>query len=248
MKYKIFLLFLLCLVIFKAVSSSQENETLNVINNSIVRINFFWTVTKNRTTIPIEESNSLGVLVSEEGHVLTCYHSLSLSKDTAARYGRSSSKVADSINIVLLCNGEKNSYPAKVVAVDEWRDLAIIKPYEKKKFAPLTKIKAGGFLNSGDIFYASVNPESPWNNISSGRLLYKVLNDNGREVMGFIMNIKPGSSGSGMFDSNGDMVGLIYATGSLTKDSKGTLSLVIPGSSIALFLERNDIVFLRSSP
>ncbi len=68
--------------------------------------------------------------------------------------------------------------------------------------------------------------------------------------MGFRMDIKPGSSGSGMFDTAGNLTGLIYATGEVGSSStkNAPLSLVIPGTCISLFLDRNEVPFARTCP
>jgi S1-C subfamily serine protease len=225
-------------------------ESTEIINNSIVRIDMFWTVIKNRTSVPVEQSNSLGVLVSPEGYIITCYHCISISKETALSRGISEGKVADSITVVLLCNGKKKSFPARVINVDKWRDLALLKPYEKCNFNVAATVDNSGIYGSQEIYYASVNPEDPWNNISSGRLCYNSLNDRDRQVMGFRMDIKSGSSGSGMFDTAGNLTGIIYATGSLNDSSTKNkpLSLVIPGTCVALFLDRNEVPFSRTCP
>jgi len=238
------------LVFYVSISISSADETTEIINNSIVRIDMFWTVVKNRTSVPVEQSNSLGVLVSPAGHILTCYHCISISRETAISCSISEGKVADSITVVLLCKGEKKSFPARVIDVDKWRDLALIQPYEKCNFNTVTTVDNSGTYSAQEFYYASVNPEDPWNSISSGRLIYKVLNDKDRQVMGFRMDIKPGSSGSGMFDTAGNLTGLIYATGELGSSStKNTpLSLVIPGTCISLFLDRNEVPFPRTCP
>jgi len=242
----IFILLLFSLFI----SAGSADECTDIINNSIVRIDMFWTVVKNRTTVPVEQSNSLGVLVSAKGHILTCYHCIAISKETARFCGIPEGKVADSITVVLLCKGKKKSFPARVINVDRWRDLALIQPYEKCNFTVTTTVDNSGTYSGQEIYYASVNPENPWNNISSGRLIYQSLNDKDRQVMGFRMDIKPGSSGSGMFDTAGNLTGLIYATGSLASSSAGEtpLSLVIPANCLSLFLDRNEVTFSRTCP
>lgn len=232
------------------ISATYADNSTERINNSIVRLDMFWTVVKNRTSVPVEQSNSLGVLVSPQGHILTCYHCISVSSETARACGISEGKVADSITVVLLCKGKKKSFPARVIDVDKWRDLALIQPYETCNFNTVTTVDNSGTYSGQEFYYASVNPEDPWNNISSGRLIYKVLNDKGRQVMGFRMDIKPGSSGSGMFDTAGNLTGLIYATGSLDFPStkEMPLSLVIPGTCVSLFLDRNEVSFSRTCP
>ena len=246
-----YIVIMFLLLIFSLfISTSYADETTEIINNSIVRIDMFWTVVKNRTSVPVEQSNSLGVLVSPKGHILTCYHCISISRETAGSCGISEGKVADSITVVLFCNGKKKSFPARVINVDKWRDLALIQPYEKCNFNIAATVDNSGTYGSQEIYYASVNPENPWNNISSGRLIYPVLNDKDRQVMGFRMDIKPGSSGSGMFDTAGNFTGLIYATGSLGSPSQKEtpLSLVIPGTCVSLFLDRNEVPFSRTCP
>ena len=217
--------------------AAQEDELIDNINRATVKINLFWA---GRGAVMIEESNSLGVVVSSEGHVLTCYHSVILSSNTEEEYGVLSGIIADTINLEYFCNGERKSISGKVIDVDEWRDLAIIEPCEKPEgfFVPeINKI-----INKESIFYASVNPENPWNSVSSGKLIYPVLSDNGKSVMGFRMNITSGSSGAGLFDCCGNLTGLIYATGEVEGNtSGGEITLAVPVQSLAIFLARNNI-------
>ena len=229
------------IILFNFTSSIAEEQSISdTINNSAVRIDLFWTVKSSK---PIEESNALGLLVSEKGYVLTCYHCVALSEKTAEKYGISPGEIADSINIVLLNKGEEKSYPAKIIAVDEWRDLAILKPYENVSFYGKARMKEKIFFDKEDTYYASTDPENPWNSINSGKLLYPVLNDHGKEVMGFKLKIKSGSSGTGIFNSRGNLIGLIYAKGSLNSESNiKDIALAIPVQSIILFLRRNNII------
>jgi len=244
-RLKIYILLLFIVIIFlflnPGIIEGQDRDIFNIINSSTVKINLFWSGSKDRSNFLIEESNSLGVLVSPEGHVLTCYHSVILSDETGGQEV-SPEKIADTINLEYFYEGNKTSLVGKVVDVDEWRDLALIEPCEKISRDSCVKIKTTGIFNGEEIFYASVDPLNPWNSISSAKLAYSVLNDNGKNVMGFNMNIRAGSSGAGMFDSSGNLVGLIYATGTFTENpGEKEITLVIPAQSVGIFLQRNNV-------
>lgn len=237
---RISILFLLIFLLNIFTVKAQDTDITDKVSSSVVRLELFWS---NSDSFMAEESNSLGVIISPEGYVLTCYHCISISEETSLSYGLPEGTIADTINIIFNTENKKETIPGKVIAIDEWRDMAVIKPCEKMDLNINIKINTSGFIDRNDLYYASVDPKNPWNSISSGTLAYPVLNDGGREVMGFNMNIKSGSSGSGLFDSSGNLTGLIYGTGSLEKSGEKDMTLAIPGQSVALFLDRNEIPY-----
>jgi Do/DeqQ family serine protease len=159
-----------------------------------------------------------GVVVSEEGFVLTNYHVV---------------EAADEIEVA---SNDGRKFKAKVVGADPESDLAVLRvPAEARLpamvFAPIDSLRVG------DVVLAIGNPFGVGQTVTSG-----IVSALGRSHLGintfenFIQTdaaINPGNSGGALVDSNGSLVGINTAIYSQNGGSMGI------GFAIPVSLARN---------
>ncbi|MBP3853307.1 MAG: trypsin-like peptidase domain-containing protein [Erysipelotrichaceae bacterium] len=140
-----------------------------------------------------------GVIISDDGYIVTNHH-----------------VIADATTIqVTTTDGEV--YNAKLIGTDQYNDLAVIKIDAKG----LTKATFGDSdsLEVGDVAIAIGNPLGQLGgSVSSG--IISALDRQitiGNQQMTLLQTdaaINPGNSGGGLFDANGNLVGIVNAKGS----------------------------------
>lgn len=135
-----------------------------------------------------------GVIVSEEGYILTNYHVVS---------------GADEIDVKL---NDGRVFEAKIVGNDSLSDVAVIKIAEKAKNLPVAYLGDSDKLRPGDWAIAIGNPFSLTSSVTTG-----IVSALGRNVMGgqkyqnFIQTdaaINPGNSGGALVNIEGALIGI----------------------------------------
>lgn len=160
-----------------------------------------------------ENSLGSGVIVSEQGLILTNNHVIAL---------------ADEIDIAL-SDGRKTS--AKVVGTDPETDLALIKIDADN--LPAITFASSDKLNVGDVVLAIGNPFGVGQTVTQG-----IISALGRNHLGintfenFIQtdaSINPGNSGGALIDTDGNLVGINSAIYSRSGGSMG-IGFAIPAT------------------
>jgi len=168
-----------------------------------------------------ENSLGSGVIVSENGLILTNHHVIAS---------------ADEIEVAL-SDGRKLS--AKIVGTDPETDLALIKVNETS--LPAITFASNNMLNIGDIVLAIGNPFGVGQTVTQG-----IVSALGRNHLGintfenFIQtdaSINPGNSGGALVDINGNLVGINSAIYSRNGGSMG-IGFAIPISIAQQVLEQ----------
>jgi Do/DeqQ family serine protease len=162
-----------------------------------------------------QASTSLGsgVIVSEEGYLLTNYHVVA---------------AADAIEIAL-ADGRVGT--AKVVGADPDTDLAVLKLIEDLRPLPVANFAMDRSLHVGDVVLAIGNPFGVGQTTTQG--IVSALGRNGLGINtyeNFIQTdaaINPGNSGGALVDVNGSLVGINAAIYSETGGSLG-IGFAIP--------------------
>ena len=170
-----------------------------------------------------------GVIISEDGFIITCNHVVS---------------GADSIR-VQMHNG--TSYTAKFIGGDQWSDIAVIKvdgitdlPYSKLATAAE---EGGSYMYLGETVVIIGNPlgELPWS-VSSGIIsgLDREITVGGikLDVIQTTAAINPGNSGGAMFDLYGNLIGIVNAK-TVSENVEG-IGFAIP-SDVALDISKQLI-------
>lgn len=172
---------------------------------------------------PSQPENSLGsgVIVSEQGLILTNNHVIA---------------TADEIEIAL-SDGRKMS--AKIVGTDPDTDLALIKVDATN--LPAITFASSDKLNVGDVVLAIGNPFGVGQAVTQG-----IVSALGRSHLGiniyenFIQtdaSINPGNSGGALIDTNGNLVGINSAIYSRSGGSMG-IGFAIPASLARQVMEQ----------
>ena len=195
------------------------SSVVNAIQNSVVAINVTGTASYYHYTYPTEGSGS-GVIISEDGYVVTNNHVIS---------------GGNSITVFL---SDTTSYPATLIATDPVTDIAVLKiDADGLTAAPLGDSST---LRVGDFALAIGNPLGEY----QGSVTFGIISALNREVE--IDNekhtmfqvdaaINPGNSGGGMFDSNGMLIGIVTAK-SISEEVEG-LGFVLPMNDVKPVIE-----------
>ena len=172
----------------------------------------------------VSQAAGSGVIISEDGYILTNNH------------------VIDGASTITVRLTNSKTYTAKLIGKDATLDVALIKIEEKG----LTTAAFGDSskLNVGQTAIAIGNPLGKLGGTVTDGIISAL--DREIEIDGKTMNllqtnaaINPGNSGGGLFDSNGNLIGLVVAKTSTT--SSGTsvegLGFAIPANDIVDILE-----------
>jgi Do/DeqQ family serine protease len=159
-----------------------------------------------------------GVVVSEEGYILTNYHVV---------------EAADEIEVA---SNDGRKFKAKVVGADPESDLAVLRVPTETHLSAIT-FATPDSLRVGDVVLAIGNPFGVGQTVTSG-----IVSALGRSHLGintfenFIQTdaaVNPGNSGGALVDSNGNLVGINTAIYSQNGGSMGI------GFAIPVSLARN---------
>ncbi|MBU1235742.1 MAG: Do family serine endopeptidase [Gammaproteobacteria bacterium] len=159
-----------------------------------------------------------GVVVSEEGFILTNYHVV---------------EAADDIEVA---SNDGRKFSAKVVGTDPESDLAVLRVSADAHLPPIAFANSDA-LRVGDVVLAIGNPFGVGQTVTSG-----IVSALGRSHLGintfenFIQTdaaVNPGNSGGALVDSNGSLVGINTA---IYSQSGGSMGI---GFAIPVSLARN---------
>jgi Do/DeqQ family serine protease len=169
-----------------------------------------------------QDSLGSGVIVSQDGLILTNYHVI---------------ENADVIRIVL---SNKQEYVAKLVATDKKTDLALLQIEGDGEF-PFLTVNPQEDLEVGDIVLAIGNPFGVGQTVTSGIISALSRSQEGiNDYRSFIQTdaaINPGNSGGPLVTTDGQLVGINTAIYSKTGGSMG-IGFAIP-TSLALPLMKS---------
>jgi len=160
-----------------------------------------------------ENSLGSGVIVDQNGYVLTNNHVIASASD---------------IQVVL---GDGRSLPARVVGTDPETDLAVLQAAGDK--FPIAQLDTSNALQVGDVVMAIGNPFGVGQTVTMG-----IVSATGRDQLGitdfenFIQTdaaINPGNSGGALINAVGDIVGINTAIFSQSGGSHG-IGFAIPAA------------------
>ena len=164
-----------------------------------------------RDRLPLKHGLGSGVIVSEDGYILTNNHVI---------------EGADEIQVVL--NESDRAHQAELVGRDPKSDLAVLKI--KANGLPYTRIGDSDQIEVGDLVLAIGNPFGVGQTVTMG-----IVGATGRASMGldyedFIQTdaaINPGNSGGALVDVEGRLIGINTAILSKTGSNQG-IGFAIP--------------------
>lgn len=171
----------------------------------------------------MERSLGSGVIISEDGYVITCNHVI---------------QGSDHINVVL---PDKREFQGKVVRTDEKADLALVKINPGSLKLPFIQLGTSDETEVGDLVIAIGNPFGLGQTVTSG--IVSALN---RSVAGasdyqyFIQTdaaINRGNSGGALVDMKGHLLGVNSAIYSTSGGSNG-VGFAIPADIVRVMHQK----------
>ena len=151
----------------------------------------------------VQSGAGSGIIISQDGYILTCAHVVS---------GATSVKVQ--------LNGSDQSYDATVVGVDSTSDIAVLK-VDATGLTPAV-IGDSDKLAVGETTVAVGNPLGTLSNtvtqgIVSALNRQVTVEDNNMTLIQTDTSISPGNSGGGLFNANGELIGVVNAKSSYSE-------------------------------
>jgi S1-C subfamily serine protease len=182
-------------------NKNSYNHIYNSVKNSVV-------------TIQTDKGRGSGVIVSDDGHVVTNEHVI---------------RGASRVNVISLDN---NAYSAKVVGIDAITDIALLKSNFKGKAITFSDSSA---VKIGDVVLAIGNPFGVGQTLTkgiisrtnSGHITENPLD----EFLQSDAAINPGNSGGAMVNIKGDLIGINTMNLSLGGGSDG-IGLAVPSNLV----------------
>lgn len=165
-----------------------------------------------------------GVIVTEEGHVVTNHH-----------------VIADQSQIQITLHGGK-TYPAALIGEDRLLDIAVLKIQASSEvFVPL-KLGDSSAVEVGQMVFAVGNPFGLGETVTSGIVSAKErsLSDNQRDLFQTDAAINPGNSGGPLVNLRGEIIGInvaIYTMGGERTGFQG-VGFSIPSNDVKDALEQ----------
>ena len=150
----------------------------------------------------VQSGAGSGVIISQDGYILTCAHVVS---------GATSIKVQ-------LDSGD--TYDATIVGSDSTSDIAVIK-IEATGLTPAV-IGDSDALAVGETVVAVGNPLGTLSNSVTDGIISALnrevtVEDNDMTLMQTSASISPGNSGGGLFNANGELIGIVNAKSSYSE-------------------------------
>ncbi len=199
-KYSILLILpLIILILLPAVSLADAGKIFKENSKAVVVV-----------TAYDEKGNAIGkgsgFIVRRDGAVVTNYHVIGMARDIKIKAG----------NKVLDVEG--------LIFTDEINDLVLLKA--KAKNMPVVKLGVIGKANIGEHVYVIGYPSGLESTISVGLLSGIRKIDEKREILKMTAPVSPGSSGSPVFNRNGEVIGVVTSSPiSETRNSSFAISV-----------------------
>ena len=151
----------------------------------------------------VQSGAGSGVIISQDGYILTCAHVVN---------GATSVKVQ--------LNGSDESYDATVVGQDSTSDIAVLK-IDATGLTPAV-IGDSDALAVGEVAVAVGNPLGTLSNTVTDGIVSALnrqvtVQDNDMTLIQTDASISPGNSGGGLFNGNGELIGIVNAKSSYSE-------------------------------
>ncbi len=184
-------------------STGTTSEIVKKTADSVVEIATESVVTGNFAQQYVRNGAGSGVIISEDGYIITNYHVI---------------EGANSVTVTLR-DGQK-SYTAAVIGSDSDNDIALLK-VDAKGLSPAT-FGDSSSLAVGDYVVAIGNPlgelgGTVTDGIISALAREVTIENKNMTLLQTNAQISPGNSGGGLFNSNGELVGIVNAKDSATE-------------------------------
>ena len=186
-------------------TSMSVQQIASVVSPSVVAITTEQ-MSSNQTWFGgyyVQSGAGSGVIISQDGYILTCAHVVS---------GATSVKVQ--------LNGSDESYDATVVGQDSTSDIAVLK-IDATGLTPAV-IGDSDALAVGEVAVAVGNPLGTLSNTVTDGIVSALnrqvtVQNNDMTLIQTDASISPGNSGGGLFNANGELIGIVNAKSSYSE-------------------------------
>ena len=178
------------------------SEIVQKTADSVVEISTESVVTGNFAQQYVQEGAGSGVIISEDGYILTNNH------------------VIDGASTIKVTLRDQTEYQAQLIGTDPSSDIALIK-IDAKGLSAAT-FGDSSQLAVGDYVVAIGNPlgtlgGTVTDGIISALAREVTIEDNNMTLLQTNAQVSPGNSGGGLFNANGELVGIVNAKDSATE-------------------------------
>lgn len=209
-----------------AVVNVYVSSRVKTFSSPLARHPFFRQFFGDGMGLPRERMQSSlgsGVIVSEDGVIVTNTHVIKARGETQIRVALS----------------DKREFDAKVLSQDEKTDIAVIKIVDGKEKFPYLNIENSDNVEVGDIVLAIGNPFGVGQTVTSGIVSGLARSGIAKSEAVFIQTdaaINPGNSGGALVDVSGNLVGINTAIFSKSGGSHG-IGFAIPSNLVRLYVD-----------
>ena len=173
----------------------------------------------------VQSSLGSGVLVSEQGVIVTNHHVIA---------------GADEVRVAL---SDRREFDADIILKDERTDLAILKIRDADDVFPYIPFANSDALEVGDLVLAIGNPFGVGQTVTQGIVSAVARNQVGVSDYQFFIQtdaaINPGNSGGALVDLNGHLIGINTAIFTRSGGSNG-IGFAIPANMVAVVVSASE--------
>lgn len=186
-----------------SVTAGTTSEIVKKTADSVVEIATESVVTGSFAQQYIQQGAGSGVIISEDGYIITNYH-----------------VIEGANNITVTLRDGTTSYTAAIIGSDEENDIALLK-VDATGLSPAT-FGDSSTLAVGDYVVAIGNPLGELGGTVTDGIISALAREvtiEGQDMTLLQTNaqISPGNSGGGLFNANGELVGIVNAKDSATE-------------------------------
>ena len=198
-------------------SSMTTTQIVEKAADSVVEITTEAVVTGSFSQQYIQQGAGSGVIISEDGYIITNYH-----------------VIEDATQISITLRNEKEYTKVEIVGIYESGDIALLKIKTNDKFTPAV-MGDSSKLKVGDYAVAIGNPLGQLGGTVTDGIISALdrkvtIDDETMNLLQTNAEISPGNSGGGLFDGNGELIGIVNAKSS--KTSSEGLGFAIPVNDV----------------
>ncbi|MFP4510939.1 MAG: S1C family serine protease [Spirochaetaceae bacterium] len=211
---------------------NYEDLVLGVYDTAALAVVRVFAATDERTGtgnngMPLQSvpAGGSGVLIDSEGHIVTSLH------------------VVEGLDTLRVSDTAGSVFEARVIATRESSDLALLRADlpESHPFRPV-EIAASDALRVGQLAFVIGNPYALGRSLTSGvvsavnRVIYVDEQTVFRNMIQTDAAVNPGSSGGGLFDSSGRLLGIVSVLYSTQGGSMG-IAFAVPAGDVQALVD-----------
>jgi tetratricopeptide (TPR) repeat protein len=172
-----------------------------------------------------------GIFISSDGKLVTNCHVIEDAADISAKLSTGAYYALKSL-----------------IGINKSHDLAVLQ-FDAKE-VPYVKIKYNVEVNTGESVFAIGSPMGLENSISEGIVSNPDRKEGNVELIQFTAPISSGSSGGGLFNHHGNIVGITTSmmVGRQTNENAENINFAVPVKYIEKAITGEDINFTENSP